>query len=264
MTRAPYHTRRWYSPGVPFKVFSLRERPDLEDEFERLAEASWPVFLRQRDELGYGQYWPSLYTTWAEWQLVLVDGMGPTIAATHAVPLVWSGDVGDLPSSIAEILRRAEADRAAGRAANALCALAAMVDPRYRRRGMSTAAVRAMADLARTHRFASLLAPVRPAAKSAYPLAPMERYARWTNDDGLPVDPWIRVHARMGAQILAVAPRTLAIRGTVAQWERWTEMRFPDSGPYVVPGALQPVVVDRDADDVRYEDPNVWMRHAIE
>jgi hypothetical protein len=92
----------------------------------------------------------------------------------------------------------------------------------------------------------------------------MERYARWTNDDGLPVDPWIRVHARMGAQILAVAPRTLAIRGTVAQWERWTEMRFPDSGPYVVPGALQPVVVDRDADDVRYEDPNVWMRHAIE
>lgn len=250
--------------AVPFKVFSLRERPELEDEYERLAAAAWPMFLRQKDELGYGQYWPALYTTWADWQLLLVDGMGPTLAATHAVPLVWSGDVADLPPSIAEILRRAEADRTAGRAPNTLCALAAMVDPAYRGKGLSTAAVRAMADLARTHRFGSLIAPVRPASKASYPLASMERYARWTNADGLPLDPWIRVHARMGAEILAVAPRTLAITGSVEQWERWTGMHFPDAGPYVVPGALQPVVVDRDLDEVRYEDPNVWMRHSIE
>jgi hypothetical protein len=249
---------------MPFKVFSLRERPDLEDEYERLSAVSWPTFLRQRDELGYGQYWPSLFTTWADWQLLLVDGMGPTIAATHAVPLAWSGEVTDLPSSIAEILRRAADDRAAGRAPNTLCALVAMVDPRYRGKGMSTAAVRAMADLARTQRLTSLIAPVRPADKSAYPLASMERYARWTNADGLPLDPWIRVHARMGAEILAVAPRTLIISGAVAEWERWTGMRFPDSGPYVVPGALQPVHVDRAADSVRYEDPNVWMLHRIE
>lgn len=248
---------------MPFKTFTLRERPDLEDEFERLAEASWPRFLRQRDSLGYGQYWPSLYTTWADWQLVLVDGMGPTIAATHAVPLHWNGTVEDLPPSIAEILRRATFDHESGRAPTALCALAAMVDPRYRGQGMSTPAVRAMVDLARAHGLGTLLAPVRPASKSAYPLAPMERYTRWTNADGLPLDPWIRVHARMGAEILAVAPRTLVITGTVAEWERWTEMRFPDSGPYVVPGALQPVVIDRDADGGRYEDPNVWMRHRV-
>jgi hypothetical protein len=121
-----------------------------------------------------------------------------------------------------------------------------------------------MLDLARAHRLPALLAPVRPAAKAAYPLAPMERYVRWETDDGLPLDPWLRVHARLGADILAVAPRTLVIEGPVADWERWTSLRFPDSGPYVVPGALQPVVVDRERDLVRYEDPNVWMRHAIE
>ena len=249
---------------MPFKTFTLRERPDLEDEFERLAEASWPRFLRQHDELGYGQYWPSLYTTWADCQLVLVDGMGPTIAATHAVPLVWNGTVADLPSSIAEILARATADRDAGRAPTTLCALAAMVDARFRGKGMSRVAVRAMADLARAHGLHALIAPVRPADKSAYPLAPMERYVRWENSDGLPMDRWVRVHARMGADILAVAPSTLVIAGRVADWERWTEMRFPDSGPYVVPGALQPVVIDRQADEGRYEDPNVWMRHTIE
>jgi hypothetical protein len=109
-----------------------------------------------------------------------------------------------------------------------------------------------------------LIAPVRPGAKSAYPLAPMERYVRWENADGLPLDPWIRVHTRMGAAILRVAPRTLVIEGTVADWERWTDMRFPDSGSYVVPGALQPVVIDRDTDLGRYDDPNVWMRHPID
>jgi GNAT superfamily N-acetyltransferase len=249
---------------VPFKAFTLRERPELEDEYERLSDLSWPRFLRQKDTLGYGQYWPDLFTTWNDWQLLLIDGLGPTIAATHAVPLVWSGDADDLPASIAEILRRATDDRAAGRAPTALCALAAMVDPRYRGQQMSPAAVRAMADLARAHGLRSLIAPVRPASKSAYPLAPMERYVRWQNDDGLPLDPWIRVHARMGAEILAVAPRTLVITGTVAEWERWTNMRFPDSGPYVVPGALQPVVADRDADRVVYEDPNIWMLHRIE
>jgi GNAT superfamily N-acetyltransferase len=249
---------------MPFKTFTLRERPELADEFDRLSEVSWPTFLRQRDALGYGPYWPSLFTTWADWQLILVDGMGPTIAVTHAVPLAWSGTVEDLPASIAEILRRAGDGRATGRAPTALCALAAMVDPRFRGQGMSRAAVRAMLDLARAHGLRTLLAPVRPAAKAAYPLAPMERYVRWQTPDGLPLDPWIRVHARMGAAILAVAPATIVIEGALADWERWTDMRFPDSGPYVVPGALKPVVVDRERNLGRYEDPNVWMRHTID
>lgn len=249
--------------GVPLKAFTLRERAERADEYERLAELSWPRFLRQRDSLGLGRHWPQLFTTWADWQLLLIDGMGPTIAATHAVPLAWAGTVDDLPSSIAEILARAADDTAAQREPTALCALAAMVDPAYRGRGMSPVAVRAMVDLARAHRLGSLIAPVRPAAKSAYPLAPMERYVRWQNADGLPLDPWIRVHARMGAEMLTVAPRTIVIEGTVADWECWTDMRFPDSGPYVVPGALQPVVIDREQDAGRYEDPNVWMRHPI-
>ena len=40
-------------------------------------------------------------------------------------------------------------------------------------------------------------------------------------------------------------------------------MAFPESGDYVVPGALQPVAVDRERDVGRYEEPNVWVRHRI-
>src|SRR5688572_33166683 len=95
---SPYHD------GMPFKTFTLRERPEREDEFERLHEVSWPRFLRQRDTLGYGQYWPQLFTAWADWQLLLIDGMGPTIAAKHAVPVVWDVTVDDVPGGIAEIV----------------------------------------------------------------------------------------------------------------------------------------------------------------
>jgi hypothetical protein len=40
-------------------------------------------------------------------------------------------------------------------------------------------------------------------------------------------------------------------------------MSFPESGPYVVPGALQPVQMDLERNEGRYEDPNVWMRHPV-
>src|SRR5438067_1101772 len=132
-----------------------------------------------------------------------------TVAATHAVPLVWNGSAEDLPSSIADILRRAKGDHDAGRAPSAICALAAIVDARFRGKGMSAVAVRAMVDVGRTRGLRALIAPLRPADKSLYPLAPMNRYVRWTNEDGLPLDPWIRGHARLGPDILGVLPRAL-------------------------------------------------------
>lgn len=109
----------------------------------------------------------------------------------------------------------------------------------------------------------ALIAPIRPTLKSRYPLTPMERYAQWTQPDGSPFDPWLRVHWRLGAAFLGVAPRSMIITGTVAEWEEWTNMRFPDSGTYVVPGALQPITIDRDANLGRYEEANVWMLHRI-
>jgi hypothetical protein len=40
-------------------------------------------------------------------------------------------------------------------------------------------------------------------------------------------------------------------------------MSFPESGEYVVPGALQPITIDREQNMGSYEDPNVWMRHLV-
>jgi GNAT superfamily N-acetyltransferase len=241
---------------------TLAEREELKPHFERLAEAGWPRFLRQRDELGLGQFWPSLFTTFSDYQFALSDESGEVVAVGHAIPFVWDGSAAGLPETMVEILSRATSDREAGRPPTALSALAALVDPDRRAQGLSAAVLRAMGRLARTYGLA-LVAPVRPTLKASYPLTPMERYAHWKHPDGAPFDPWFRVHWRLGAEFVRVVPRTLVIVGRVADWEEWTGMRFPDSGPYVVPGALQPVLIDRERDEGRYEDPNVWMRHPV-
>lgn len=249
---------------MPLKTYTLREKPELEPDFDRLAGECWPVFLRQRDELGLGRYWPSLFTTWADYQIAFYDDAGTVAAVVHAVPFAWDGTPGGLPDSLAGILEHAERDAKDGRAPTALSALAALVGLRWRGQGLSRRAIEHLRWVAQVKRLRSLVGPVRPILKARYPLAPMERYVRWTTDDGEPFDPWIRVHARLGARIVRVAPCTIAIAGPVKEWERWTEMAFPESGAYVVPGALQPVTIDRERDEGRYEDPNVWMHHPIE
>ncbi len=92
---------------------------------------------------------------------------------------------------------------------------------------------------------------------------PIERYARWRREDGLPLDPWMRVHARLGGEVLRPEPRSLKITGTVAEWERWTGLAFPESGQYAIPRGLAPVWIDREVDLGTYFEPNVWMRHRL-
>ena len=246
-----------------FKTFTLRERPELEDEFERLGAEGWPRFMRQSDELGLGRYWPKLFSDFADWQFVVCDSFDRVAGCGHSVPFVWDGTPADLPESMAEILERAVRARAERVKPTTLSALAALVGIKQRGQGLSRVIIETMRGTAAQWKLDAVVAPVRPMLKSAYPLTPMERYVRWTDDEGLPVDPWMRVHARMGAAVVRVIPRAMVIAGTVKAWEGWTEMRFPDSGAYVVPGALQPVVIDRERDEGRYEDPNVWMRHPL-
>jgi hypothetical protein len=63
----------------------------------------------------------------------------------------------------------------------------------------------------------------------------MEEFARWTRDDRLHPDPWIRTHQRLGATVLAPAPRSMVVPGTVTEWEKWTLLTFPQTERYVVP-----------------------------
>jgi hypothetical protein len=171
----------------------------------------------------------------------------------------WDGSVEDLPAGIDGAIARGFDEGGA----NVLCALLIAVAPGAQGRGVSRVALEGMTAIARRHGFPDLIAPVRPSWKERYPLAPISRYAAWVRDDGLPLDPWMRVHARLGATVLKPEPESLRITGTVAEWEEWVGMAFPESGEYVFPQGLAPVAIDGEADVGAYWEPNVWMRHRL-
>jgi len=83
----------------------------------------------------------------------------------------------------------------------------------------------------------------------------MERYVGWTDAEGLPLDPWMRTHARMDAAVVRVIPRAMVIAGTVKAMGGVDGHAISGHRSYVVPGALQPVVIDRERDEGRYERP---------
>ena len=239
------------------QALTVARRPDLAEPAWELTRDLFPEYNNHGDVLN--RYWGRLTEELPEFQFHLVGGADEIMARARTIPVRWNGTVADLPAGIDGAIARGFDETGT----NALCALVIMIPRALQGRGLSTVALRAMLDLARTHDLGALIAPVRPSWKDRYPLVPIERYATWRRADGSLFDPWLRIHERLGATLLKPEPESLRITGTVAEWESWTEMAFPESGTYPFPGGLAPVVIDREQDVGSYWEPNVWVRHAV-
>jgi hypothetical protein len=245
-----------------YQMFTYRQRPELVKAARGLVPTVWPEFMLH-DPVG-DRFWHRLGEDFPDFQFMLCGAGESVVAVGNSIPVVWDGTVEGLPEAGWDaVLEGGFQDLEAGRPATALSALSAVVAAPYQGQNLSYQVVEGMRATAARHGFGSLIAPVRPWLKSSYPLIPIERYAAWKRPDGLPFDPWLRVHARLGAEILRIAPESMTITGTVQDWQEWTGMDFPESGIYTVPGALVPVIIDREAGLGRYVEPNIWMRHRI-
>jgi len=240
-------------------MYTAAERPDL---WERGIDSAsvWPEYNLHGDVLN--EWWSRLDIELAEFQFVLYDDVRDCVVAEgHTGPLVWDGDDHSLPPGIDSALELIFRQRRAREPVNTLCALAAETPRDGRRRGLAVEILSAMRIIAERSGLEHLVAPVRPSSKEHYPLTPIERYIHWRRDDGQLFDPWMRVHERLGARVSTALPESLRITGTVAQWESWTGLAFPESGEYVFPEGLATLQVDKDADRAAYWEPNVWMIH---
>ena len=220
----------------------------------------WPEFIFH-DALA-ARHLDAVRERYADLELALVetDADRALVAAGWGVPLRWSGEIADLPSGYGDALGRS----LAGKPPDTFCVMAAEVRADRRGRGLAGRLLTALAGLAAERGWPRVICPVRPTLKTRYPLTPIERYVSWTRADGEPLDPWIRTHTRLGARILTPAPRSQVITGTVAQWESWTGMAFPEPGEYVIPGGLATLRITADPDvglRGEYAEPNVWLRH---
>jgi len=230
------------------------DRPDLRAvRFETLSKRTFPEYMNH-NEPG-GRFWGRLYDEHPDFQLALLDG-DELVAELHSVPTPWDGTTGDLATGWDEAFTRAfESEREA----NVLCALAIAVLPERRGERLSGRMLEAMRGAAGAAGLEALIAPVRPTLKARYPLIPIELYAAWRRVDGSHFDPWIRLHERLGGEILAPAPESMVMEAPVADWEEWLAFELPADGTYVVPEMLAPLEVQGGIG--RHVEPNVWLRH---
>ncbi len=240
-------------------LHTAAERPDL---WERGIDSAsvWPEYNLHGDVLN--QLWGRLDQELADFQFVLYDEAEDAVVAEgHTGPFAWDGDDATLPASFDATIQQVFTDLESGAEVTALTALAAETPRGGRRRGLAAEILGAMRSLAERHGLVHLVAPVRPSWKERYPITPIEEYVGWRRADGELLDPWMRVHERLGARVGAPLPESLRITGTVAEWESWTGLTYPASGDYVFPEGLAPVHIDVDADLGGYWEPNVWMIH---
>jgi GNAT superfamily N-acetyltransferase len=246
-----------------FQFIKPGDLPDYRERAGDIAEASWPEFMLH-DAIA-NENWHELFDRFGDYQFALMDTETNRMAAMgNSLPFYWDKDIAELPEKGWDwVFLKAVEDHEKDVRPNIQSAIQIAIHPDYRSQGISTEMVRAMKDIGRSKGFPYLVAPVRPNQKRQYPLISIDDYIQWTNDEGLPFDAWLRVHARVGATIVKPCHEAMTICGTRAEWEEWTGMKFPQSGKYYIPGALNPMHFDLEKDEGMYIEPNVWMVHVI-
>jgi len=212
-----------------------------------------------------GEHWHELFDLFSDYQFALLDMENSCMAAmANSLPFYWDKPLEDLPEGGWDwVFLKAIDDHKKGTKPNIQSAIQINIHPEYQGQGLSPMMVNAMREIGKSKGFRDLVAPVRPSQKSQYPLTSIDDYIKWTDAKGLPFDAWLRVHVRAGARIIKPCHEAMTIRGTRAEWESWTGMIFPQSGPYVVPSALVPITMDIEKDEGVYMEPNVWMQHPL-
>jgi hypothetical protein len=245
------------SSADAIEVFTAGQRPDLWERSRTLFGTVWPEYNMHGNHTG--KYFGSLYPEHARLQVLLYEASTDSIVGRgRTIPFRWDGTLEDLPAGIDALGLRAIDDP---EPPTALSALAAEVAEDHQGTGLSGLIIKSMTVVARRAGLAPLVAPVRPSWKDRYPLTPIDRYARWVRNDGMPLDPWLRVHVRLGATILRTETRSLQIEAPASDWEEWTGMTFPEDGDYVFPAGLAPLTV-RDGVG-SYWEPNIWVLHHV-
>jgi GNAT superfamily N-acetyltransferase len=240
-------------------VLTSSEHPALQAEARRAFRARWPEFILH-DPVGNAEV-KRASSCFPDFDLLLAEG-ARAAAGGWGVPLRWSGAAEDLPDGFDGALARALRGHEQGQQPDTLCAMGVVVASDVEQKGLAGLTLTALRERALEHGLVRVIAPVRPTLKAAYPLVPMSRFATWRRPDGLSIDPWIRTHERLGATVIGAAPRSMVIGGTVAEWEAWTRMQFPETGSYVVPEALNLIDIDLEADRGEYAEENLWLRHC--
>jgi GNAT superfamily N-acetyltransferase len=146
---------------------------------------------------------------------------------------------------------------------NGLCLVVANVDPSAQSKGVSLQLIEKAKAEARGAGLDYLWAPVRPSNFHDHPELTFEAYVELKRPDGLPADPWLRVHTRAGAEKLNICRRSAVVTATPQKWSQWTSETYSKSGSYPLARGLAPLEIDLEKNIGTYIEPNVWFRYRL-
>jgi hypothetical protein len=246
----------------PFRFIEPQELAAYRESALQLARRSWPEFM-WHDAVAV-ENWHEFYDRFGKYQSVIIDAAeGHVVAMGHSMPFRWDYQLKDLPEEGWDwVIQQAVQNDKAGVKPSLLAAVFVGVDEEYKKLGLSRSILLSFQPTARKHGFANLVIPVRPNEKPQYPLTSMDDYITWKNENGLPLDLWLRIQERAGGKVIKVCHKSKTVRGTRREWESWTGLKIPQSGRYIIPGALNPMEMDTENDEGIYIEPNVWMQHS--
>jgi GNAT superfamily N-acetyltransferase len=249
--------------GTPFQIVTPLKDAEYRDYVRGMNKAAWPEFMLH--EQVANELWHELLERFPAYQIAIYDTEQKRAAAMgNSLPLRWDGTMEDLPEGGWDwAFEQAVHDHKNGVPPNLHCAIQVIVHPEYRKHGLSLPMLKAVHGITISKGLQALIIPVRPSEKSKYPLASLDDYVTWKTEEGLPFDAWLRVHVRAGGKFIKVCHQSKTVRGSQRDWEQWTGLKFPQSGSYILPNALQPVELDIEKGEGLYIEPNLWMVHEV-
>lgn len=244
-----------------YQIVNLQDRYDLFEKSDEINMAAWDDFMLHCPVAN--ECWMPFIETFKDYQLIIMED-DEILATLNTVPIHYDGDIKDLPDQGWEwAVQKALSDFKEKKTPNMIVGLQVVVNKAHQGKGLSSIAVKEMANLGRQKGFTQLIIPVRPSNKHEYPLIPMEDYMEWKNDEGYPFDAWLRVHVKAGAELIKACHKAVVIPASIKEWTEWTGQKFPGSGDHIVKGALSPVHFNVEKDKGIYEEPNVWTLHTL-
>ncbi|HEY5728869.1 MAG TPA: hypothetical protein VIS72_02375, partial [Anaerolineales bacterium] len=257
-----YSNSKRYMDTNRFLVITPPTHKEYRSLVRGLTKAAWPEFMLH-DRVA-NEHWHELLDSFEEYQVALLDTKNNYVAAmANGFPLRWDDSLDNLPDEGWDwAFEEAVKTYKQGISPNYHCAIQVVIHPDYQGQRLSTPMVKAVRSVTKSKDLQALIIPVRPSEKAVYPLISIDDYITWKNEKGLPFDAWLRVHARLGANIIKTCHESKTIRGTCSEWEEWTGMKFPQSGQYIIPGALVPIEMDVEKNEGVYIEPNVWVQHS--
>jgi hypothetical protein len=249
--------------GLP-EGYSWDSSLQLGDETAHLTNSLWPNFLVEESDIADSSLEleiseAELSRRFRQWG-IRRDSDQKLVAYLSAILISADLSTDVLPDSGWQFAMQSVCS---SKAPNCMCLIVANVLPEARQLGLAQILLEKSKEVTKESGFSTLIAPVRPTAKSEFPDLTIAEYVERRSASNEIADPWLRTHSKLGGEVLNVCNESVVVTATLKKWREWTGLALEKSGAHPLIGGLAPLHVDVEKNVGAYREPNVWVRYRL-